>query len=133
MDLVPEYEISGCCDLSLVSHEEVNVDRIARTIVNHSKRILAVTALVTVASLLMLFRMDFNGDVGSFVLEGNETGEVFASLQEKYESADPINVLVSLGESETFRSPEGLTALVELRDDLAAIEGVAAVASIIPT
>jgi predicted RND superfamily exporter protein len=108
------------------------VDRIARVIVNHSRRILAATALVTLLALLMFFRMDFNGDVSSFVLEGNETGETFAALQEKYQASDPINVLVSLPEGESFRSQEGLTVLVQLRDDLSAIEGVDAVASVVP-
>jgi predicted RND superfamily exporter protein len=108
------------------------VDRIARVIVNRSRRILAATALVTVLALLMFFRMDFNGDVSSFVLEGNETGETFAALQEKYQASDPINVLVSLPEGESFRSQEGLTVLVQLRDDLSAIEGVDAVASVVP-
>lgn len=108
------------------------MDRIARIIVNHSRRILAVTGLVTLLAVVMLFRMEFNGDVGSFALEGNETGETFSALQDKYESADPINVLVSLGEGESFRSQDALATLVRIRDDLAAIEGVAAVASIIP-
>lgn len=108
------------------------MDRIARVIVNRSRRILAATALVTVLALLMFFRMDFNGDVSSFVLEGNETGETFAALQEKYQASDPINVLVSLPEGESFRSQEGLTVLVQLRDDLSAIEGVDAVASVVP-
>ena len=34
------------------------MDKIARLIVNHSKRILALTGIITVISLLMLFRMD---------------------------------------------------------------------------
>lgn len=108
------------------------MDRIARVIVNHSRRILAASALITLLALLMLFRMDFNGDVSSFVLEGNETGETFAALQEKYQASDPINVLVSLPDGESFRSHDGLAALVQLRDELSAIDGVDTVASIVP-
>ncbi len=108
------------------------MERIARVIVNHSHRILAATGLITLLALLMLFRMDFNGDVASFVLEGNETGEAFKSIQEKYESADPINVLVSLDDGATFRDRDALVALVALRDDIAAVDGVAAIASIVP-
>ena len=87
------------------------MDAIARVIVRHSHRILAATAVVTLAALLMLFRMDFNGDVASFVLEGNETGETFKALQDKYSAADPINVVVSLEEGKTFESKEGLSSL----------------------
>ncbi len=108
------------------------MDKIARVIVGHSKQILALTGVITLVAILMLFRMDFNGDVASFVLEGNETGEAFKDLQDKYESADPINVLVSLPSGESFREKENLTALVRLRDELAEVEGVVAVASIIP-
>ncbi|MDJ0952674.1 MAG: MMPL family transporter [Acidimicrobiia bacterium] len=108
------------------------MDKIARVIVGHSKRILALTGLITLVAILMLFRMDFNGDVASFVLEGNETGEAFKDLQDKYQAADPINVVVSLPPGESFRDKEGLTALVRLRDELADVEGVVAVASIVP-
>ena len=108
------------------------MDKIARAIVGHSKQILALTGVITLAAVLMLFRMDFNGDVASFVLEGNETGQAFNALQDKYDAADPINVLVSLDEGQTFRSRDGLATLVKLRDELAAVEGVGAVASIIP-
>ena len=94
-----------------------------------SHRILALTGVITLLALLMLFRMDFNGDVASFVLEGNETGEAFKSLQEKYQAGDPINVLVSLEDGSTFRDQESLAALVRLRDDIAEIDGVAAIAS----
>ncbi len=108
------------------------MDRIAARIVSHAKQILALTALVTVLALLMLLRMDFNADVASFVLEGNDTGEAFKALQEKYDSADPINVVVTLTRDGTFRTPDNLAMLAGLRDELAAIEEVAAVASVIP-
>ncbi|MDJ0924608.1 MAG: MMPL family transporter [Acidimicrobiia bacterium] len=108
------------------------MDRIARVIVEHSHRILAATGLVTLVALLMLFRMDFNGDVASFILEGNETGETFKAVQEKYDTADPINVVVSLEEGKSFQSKDGLITLVRVRDDIADVAGVAAIASIIP-
>lgn len=108
------------------------MDKIARLIVGHSKQVLALTGVITLVALLMLFRMDFNGDVASFVLEGNETGQTFSDLQDKYQSADPINVLVSLDADQTFRSKEGLASLIGIRDELAEVDGVAAVASILP-
>ncbi len=106
--------------------------RTARFIVAHARRILAATALLSLLAVAMLFRMEFNADVSSFLLEGNETGEAFAALQDKYDSADPINVVASLPAGQTFTDPERLVDLVRLRDELAAVEGVAAVASVIP-
>ncbi len=108
------------------------MNRIAAVIVGHARRILALTAVITLLALLMLSRMDFNADVASFVLEGNDTGEAFKALQEKYAAADPINVVVTLTGDGDFRTVEGLALLAELRDELGAVEGVAAVASVGP-
>lgn len=108
------------------------MDRIARVIVNHSRQVLALTGLLTILSLAMFSRLDFNADVTSFLLDGNERGEAFAALQEKYETADPINVLVALPDGETFSSPENLALLAELRDAYAATEGVQAVGALVP-
>jgi predicted RND superfamily exporter protein len=108
------------------------MDRIARVIVEHSKRILGLTGLVTVLSLLMLFRMDFNADVSSFIIEGSGVGRQFADLQEKYSTSDPINVVVSLPEGQSFGEKEALLSLLEIQDDLAQTPGVTSVASLIP-
>ena len=108
------------------------MDRIAKVIVEHSKRILALTAVVTFIALLMLFRTDFNADVASFVLEGNETGQELVDLQDKYTTSDPINVVISLPEGDSFLTPDGLATLAQIRDELVAIEGVEQVASLVP-
>lgn len=105
---------------------------IAAFIVRHPGRILAFTALVTVLAAAALFRIQFNPDVTSFITEGNERGEAFAALQEKYGTADPVNVVLSLPEGEAFVDRENLVALAEYRDALAAVEGVATVTAVIP-
>jgi predicted RND superfamily exporter protein len=107
------------------------MDRIARVIVEHSRPILGVTALISLAAALMLFRMDFNADIAAVVLEGNEQGEEFKALQAEYATTDPINVVATATEG-TFRDPETAAALVELRDLLTGTEGVAQVASLVP-
>jgi predicted RND superfamily exporter protein len=108
------------------------MDRVARVIVGHSRQIMAVTALISLLSVAMLFRMNFNADVSEFALEGTEGGVAFLELQEKYDTADPINVIITLPDGETFRSKEGLSTLVALRDEILAVEGVATVATIVP-
>jgi predicted RND superfamily exporter protein len=108
------------------------MDRIAHVIVHHRRRILALTGVLSLVSVLMLFRMDFNADVASFVLEGNETGETFAELQEKYDSPDPINVVVTAPAATTFLDAEALIVLVELRDAFTDVEGIGAVTSLVP-
>ncbi|MEN8234394.1 MAG: MMPL family transporter [Actinomycetota bacterium] len=109
------------------------MDRVARFIVHRSKVVLALTALVTIVSLLMLFRMSFNADVTSFLFEGNETGREFMELQEKYEATDPINVVASLPEGERFDTSANVAMIAEVRDALAAVEGVASVSSVVPS
>ncbi len=104
----------------------------ARFIVNRSKLVLAVTALISLLAIVMLFRMSFNADVTSFLLEGNATGEEFAELQEKYETTDPINVIASLSDGERFTTSSNVALIAELRDTLSVIDGVEAVASVVP-
>ncbi len=108
------------------------MDRIAQVIVRHSRKILVVTALISLLSVAMLFRMSFNADVSSFALKGTEGGAAFLALQEKYDTADPINVVATLPDGQTFRSKEGLATLVSLRDGFIAVDGVATVATIVP-
>jgi predicted RND superfamily exporter protein len=93
---------------------------------------LALTAVLTLVAAAMLFRLDFNADVASFVLEGTPTGEEFVTLQEKYAAADPINAMASLPPGETFADSSNLILLLELRDALEEVEGVESVASILP-
>ena len=108
------------------------MDRVARFIVRRSKVVLALTGIVTILSVLMLFRMSFNADVSSFLFEGNATGREFMDLQEKYEATDPINVVASLPEGERFDTAENLAMIAEVRDSLAAVEGVESVSSVLP-
>jgi len=49
---------------------------------------MVVTALISLLSVAMLFRMSFNADVSSFALEGTEGGRAFLELQEKYDTAE---------------------------------------------
>lgn len=108
------------------------MDNIAGFIVHRSKQVLAVTALITIVAAFMLTRVQFNADVSSFISEGNPTGEQFIALQEKYNAPDPVNVLVSLPEGDSFHEPEQLVRLIEVRDLVAAVEGVDQIASIVP-
>ncbi|MEE2830212.1 MAG: MMPL family transporter [Myxococcota bacterium] len=103
---------------------------IARILVTKRKPVLALTALVTLTAVTMLFRMDFNADVTSFMLEGNDRGREFAALQEKYDSGDPIMVMFQRQEGWDNRA--GLQTLLEVRTGLAAVEGVKSVGMVVP-
>lgn len=107
--------------------------RIGTVIVHHPGRILAVTGLLTVLAVVSLFRIQFNADVTSFITEGNERGEAFAALQEKYGTADPVNVVLGLPAGASFTDREHLVELATYRDALGAVDGVASVTSLVPS
>jgi predicted RND superfamily exporter protein len=108
------------------------MNRIGTFIATHPKRVLALTGVVTLIAVASLFRLTFNADVASFITEGNERGEAFAALNEKYETADPVNVVLSLADGERFTDRDNLITLAEFRDEIAAIDGVASVAALVP-
>ena len=108
------------------------MDRIAHLLVHRPKPVLALTALCTLFSLLMLTRMSFNADITEFMTSGNERGEALAALQSKYQTADPIQAMVSLPEGRSFSSAVELSHLARLRDNLRDQQGVASVTSLLP-
>ena len=108
------------------------MERVAGFIVHRSRVVLAITALISLFAVAMLFRMSFNADVTSFILEGNDTGQEFVALQDKYDTSDPINVVASLPEGETFGSSANAALIAELRDTLAAVDGVVGVVAVVP-
>jgi uncharacterized protein len=108
------------------------MDGIARFLVLRSRVVLVATAVVSLVAVSMFTRIGFDADVSSFLLEGHETGETFAALQEKYGAGDPINVVASLPEGENFRSGENLALLAELTDALEDADGVSSVGSLLP-
>jgi len=106
--------------------------RLAEFIVHRSKLVLVLTGLVTLIAVGLLFRLDFNADVASFVLEGTPTGTEFLELQEKYDTTDPINAMASLPEGETFIDSDNLILLFRLEEALKEVDGVEAAVSFIP-
>ena len=108
------------------------MERIGILIATSPRRFLAATGLVTLLAVLALFRISFNADVASFLTEGNERGEAFAALQDKYGTADPVNVVLRTDDGTTFADRAALLALVDLRDRISGFDDVASVASIVP-
>jgi hypothetical protein len=106
--------------------------RIARFIVHRSKLVLVITGAVSLIAVAMLFRLDFNADVASFILEGTPTGSEFLAFQEKYDTSDPINAMASVPDGETFATRENIALLFDLQQSLAQTTGVESVVSIIP-
>ena len=108
------------------------MDRVARVIVERSKVFLGLAAALTILSAISLFFITFNADVSSFLTEGNPVGEELAALQERYDSADTINLLVMLDGGATFDDREALADLALIGSKLRGVTGVASVSSVVP-
>ncbi len=108
------------------------MNAIARILVERSKVVLAITGIITLVAIGLMFRLRFNADVGGFVTSGNEAGETWVALQDKYDTADPINVVAGLPEGQSFVTKDGALALIDLRDRILAVPDVVAVGSAIP-
>ena len=87
------------------------MDRSASFIVHKGKVVLAITAILTLTAVGFMFRLRFNADVAGFVTEGNEAGEAWVGLQDKYGTADPINVLAEAPEGLTFDTKDGIVVI----------------------
>ena len=108
------------------------MERIANVLVNRSRWVLAATALLSLLAAVMLIRLDFNADITSFLIEGNERGQAFAALQEKYSAGDPITVLLGREDGAVVTDREGLQLLFATRTALASVEGVASIGTVLP-
>ncbi len=107
--------------------------RAARFIVGHPERIFGLTALITILAIVALFRIQFNADIAGSITEGSERGEAFAALEEKYDAADPVNVVLSLPDGRRFTERAALIELARFRDELGALDGVVGVAALVPS
>lgn len=125
----------GLCERSLAALNKcysARMQKIAQVLVKHSVRVLGLTAVITVLSVVMLTQIRFNADITSFLTEGNKSGQAFAALQEKYDAADPVMVLLERADGGSFRDKEGLKLLLEAKEALALVSDVAGMGSFLP-
>ncbi|MFC1628921.1 RND family transporter [Gemmatimonadota bacterium] len=107
-------------------------DRLAAFTVNRSRWIIASIILISISSLVLLTRLELSSDLVSIMLRNYSEAEDFLLLRERYQSAEPIIIMVSLPEDDSFQNPERLSQLIGYRDDLSHIPLVAEVACFIP-
>ena len=108
------------------------MERLAGVLVRRSRRVLAVTALLTLAALAMLPRIAFDADVTSFLTDSNEEGRAFAALQERFGVGDPIMVLLERSDGAPIDDRAGMVLIAEARQALDAVPQVGSVGSFLP-
>ncbi|MFC1529574.1 RND family transporter [Gemmatimonadota bacterium] len=107
-------------------------DDLASFIVRRAGWILTITGLITLVSLLVLTRLEFNSDMISIMLNESSEARDFVTLRDRYQSVDPVTVLVSLPEGGSFREAASLTALLEYRDTISGLERVDGIFTFVP-
>jgi len=108
------------------------VETIARFLVERSKVVIAIVALTSITSALMLLRMSFNPDVTAFLAESSDEGRAFVELQAKYSSGDPITAMIERKDGGKMTERRGLELLLEVKDAIRAVPGVKNLGTLIP-
>jgi hypothetical protein len=109
------------------------MEKIATFLVGRSKVVMGLTAIITLTCLALLFRFQINADITEFMTSGNERGEAYVGVQEKFGGGEPITGLLSVREGDPgFDDTTVLADLARARDTLSQLEGVATVATVIP-
>jgi len=91
--------------------------------------ILGVLALILISLMLQIPRLTLDASADSLVLEGDKALEVYRDMAKRYDSESALVVTYSPREA-LFSTPV-LKRLAALRDDLASLEGVSAVTTIL--
>lgn len=104
--------------------------RMSGFLVRRSRAVLLVTAALTVLAASQFTRAGLDADVSGILLEGRR-GHQMVEHRQRFESGDPITVVVRLGAGR-FTDKQPLKALLGFRDQLAAVPGVASVTSLLP-
>lgn len=109
------------------------MNRVAAFLVDHAKRVIGVTALLTlIAATVVLTQLHFNADVTAFLKESSDAGRAFAALQDKYEAKDPITVMLERKDGGRMDDRRGLELILAAKQALMAVEGVSQVGTILP-
>ncbi len=107
-------------------------ERLAGFICRRAIWILLAIILLTLISLVSLSRIEYQFDVVPLMQREFPEAEDFIRLRERYHSAEPILILVSLPENDSFRNPERLSQLIGYRDALSQVDLVSDVACFVP-
>lgn len=99
-------------------------------IVRRSRWVLLATALLTALAAVQFVRAGLDADVSGILLEGKR-GKEMLQHRERFDSGDPITVIVRL-RAGRFTDKQPLKSLLAFRDRLAAVPGVASVTSLVP-
>ncbi|MBN2240278.1 MAG: RND family transporter [Dehalococcoidales bacterium] len=106
------------------------MEKIADFIYRYSKLIIIAVVILNITALCSFYRFNFDTDFMSTFSEGNPKAEEYNRLNEKYQTGEPIQVLI---ESDTsLLTEDNLLGVFELQEKIAGIDGISLVQSLIP-
>jgi predicted RND superfamily exporter protein len=106
------------------------VEKIADFIYRRSRLIIILVVILNIAALVSFFRFSFNTDFMNTFSEGNPKAEEYNQLNAKYHTSEPIQIFL---ESDTsLLSKENMLAIFDLQREIASLDGVSQVQSLLP-
>ncbi|MFC1902117.1 RND family transporter [Chloroflexota bacterium] len=104
--------------------------KIAGFIYSHSRVIITFVIIMNLLALASFFRFNLDTDFLAFFSEGNPKAETYHQLNDKYQSGEPISILIE--QDSPLLEKESLRIVFLLQQEIGAISGVARVQSFIP-
>ncbi|MBB5212210.1 efflux RND transporter permease subunit [Microbulbifer hydrolyticus] len=101
-----------------------------KLVLGHPKMVLALVALLTLAAAAGLPRFKLDASADSLTLEADDSLDFFREVSERYNSGDFLVVTYRYKDGDLF-SDDSLATLRRLQDELAMVDGVAGVQSIL--
>mgnify|MGYP000176885400 FL=1 len=101
-----------------------------KLVLGHPKTVLALVALLTIAAAAGLPRFKLDASADSLTLETDDSLDFFREISERYNSGDFLVVTYRYKNGDLFSDPS-LATLRRLQDELAMVDGVSGVQSIL--
>ena len=101
-----------------------------KLVLGHPKTVLALVALLTIAAAAGLPRFKLDASADSLTLETDDSLDFFREISERYNSGDFLVVTYRYKNGDLF-SDESLATMRRLQDELAMVDGVSGVQSIL--
>lgn len=101
-----------------------------KLVLGHPKMVLALVALLTIAAAAGLPKFKLDASADSLTLETDDSLDFFREISERYNSGDFLVVTYRYKDGDLF-SEESLATLRRLQDELAMVDGVTGVQSIL--
>ena len=107
------------------------MEKIANFVYDKAKWIILFTSILSIVALASTFRFELDPDFMSLFSQGNPEAKIYADLNNKYQSGEPVSVLIEQEASLLTRN--SLIEVFKLQEKVRSITGISQVQSYIPS